>query len=194
MHSEQINELFTALSKAQADMTNGRATKQNPYLKNSYASIEDIWNEIREPFAKNGLAVTQLQEVIDSRTYVVTMLCHSSGQWIKSNTPLIIPQNGKNPMQDLGSAITYAKRYGLASIVGFSVSDASDDDGSACKAKTITVSQKIEIEEKMDMFPDTRHSVMQAVGNDLNTMTVDFYNTLLTRYKKLEQERFNATN
>lgn len=191
MQSEQVNELFAALSKAQAEMTNGRATKQNPYLKNTYASIEDIWNEIREPFASNGLAVTQLQETVNGHTYVMTILGHSSGQWIKSQTPLIIPQNGKNPMQDLGSAITYARRYGLAAIVGFSVSDASDDDGSACQAKTITVSQKIEIEEKLDAFPETRERVLQSVNGDLKNMTVEYYNNLMKRYRTLEAERFN---
>lgn len=186
MQSEQLNELFGALSKAQAEMTNGRATKQNPYLKNVYASIEDIWNEIREPFASNGLCVTQLLETIDARTYVVTMLCHSSGQWIRSNTPLFVPQNGKNPMQDLGSAITYAKRYGLAAIVGFSVSDASDDDGSACKSKTVTISQKSQIEDFMEKYPQTRANIMTAVDGNLNNMTVEYYNKLIAKFQQLE--------
>ena len=186
MQSEQLNELFGALSKAQAEMTNGKATKQNPYLKNVYASIEDIWNEIREPFAKNGLSVTQIQQAQDGKLYVVTMLCHSSGQWLKSNTPLLLSQNAKNPMQELGSAITYARRYGLSAITGFSVSDATDDDGSACKAPTIAISEKIVLEEMMEKYPNTKAHIMQAVDGNLNNMTTEYFNNCMKRFKEME--------
>src|SRR5690606_13851005 len=58
--------------------------------------------------------------------YIRTVLGHSSGQWISSTFRLIV---GKNDMQGLGSAITYARRYAISALVG--VVDTEDDDGNA---------------------------------------------------------------
>lgn len=184
MQSEQLNELFEALSKAQSEMTNGKATKQNPYLKNIYASIEDIWNEIRVPFFENGLSVTQLPQCVDGKNYLVTMLGHKSGQWVKSFTPLAEMSNSKNPMQDLGSALTYARRYGLSAICGFSVSDASDDDGQSCKSKEVSFSQRAQIEEYLDKFPDTQSAFYEQVDNNIKNMTIDTYKKWINYYLK----------
>lgn len=192
MQSEQTNEIFTALSKAQAVMTNGKATKQNPYLKNVYSSIEDIWNAIRDPFAKNGLTVIQLQQLEGDKYFVITILGHSSGQWIKSFTPLLLSQNTKNPMQELGSAITYAKRYGLSAISGFSVSDSTDDDGQGLTstvepekptdirpASELSEDQKSKVASILKRFPDLVDRVMQAVNYNLDSMQIAYFDSLV---------------
>ena len=53
----------------------------------------------------------------------MTRLMHASGQWIEGETPIL---NKDNNPQAFGSAMTYAKRYALAAIVGVAT---DDDDG-----------------------------------------------------------------
>jgi uncharacterized protein (DUF3820 family) len=68
--------------------------------------------------------VTQPTTIINGQTALVTTLLHSSGQWVRG----VYPVNPiKNDPQAIGSAITYARRYALASIVGVVAEE--DDDG-----------------------------------------------------------------
>jgi hypothetical protein len=79
---------------------------------------------MREPFASEGLSV--VQSVNDGM--LSTTIFHASGESISSTVPLFIP---KQDMQGVGSAITYARRYGLAAACGISQ---TDDDGEACQS------------------------------------------------------------
>ncbi len=120
-----INELATALSKAQGVMGGAIKDSSNPFFKSKYADLHSVIEAIKKPLADNGLSYTQLIETKDGEPYVTTMLMHSSGQSISASLKLKIT---KDDMQGLGSAISYARRYGLQSIVGLS---AEDDDGEA---------------------------------------------------------------
>lgn len=122
--SEQINELNAAMAKAQGEI--GPAVKEsvNPHFKSRYADFNSVWNACRGALSKNGLAVYQRVMPREGSFLLETMLAHTSGQWISSFFP-INPQ--KNDSQGFGSALTYMKRYALASLVGVSADD--DDDG-----------------------------------------------------------------
>lgn len=134
--SEQINELSTALSKAQAIIESPKKNKQGHGYK--YADYGECRRVLKEPFEKFGLAVTHA--VIDDK--LVTTLSHSSGQWIKSFIPL--KEGGgrnTNPMQALGSALTYASRYGLCLLIG--IAGEEDDD-----AQGLSHSNHLSVNEK----------------------------------------------
>lgn len=132
--SDSIKELATALSKAQSEIHAAEKDATNPFFKNSYASLTSVWDAARGPLTKNGLAVTQTtgcrlladQTQMETRMYLITMLLHSSGEWIKGEY-LLNPT--KNDPQGMGAAISYARRYALAAIVGLTQSD--DDAESA---------------------------------------------------------------
>lgn len=126
--SEQIGELAAALAKAQGEMKNAAFDKINPHFKSKYASLASVRDAITPSLSKNGLSVSQLC----SRDNVETILMHSSGQYISCSTPIICAQNCTP--QAFGSALTYAKRYGLSSICGISSDD--DDDGNAAEQET----------------------------------------------------------
>ena len=66
----------------------------------------------------------------DGVPVLVTMLAHTSGQWLSSAYEL--PQ-GATP-QDMGKAITYGRRYSLAAMVGITAEE--DDDAAGVEAKT----------------------------------------------------------
>lgn len=86
-----------------------------------YADINTILRLVRPILGKHGVAVTQ---AIDG-TRICTQLTHKSGQWMSSTISL----GEYRDMQALGSAITYARRYGLVSLLAIDADD--DDDGAA---------------------------------------------------------------
>lgn len=82
--------------------------------------------------AKHGLSVAQGGGTLVEKTMqYTTMLLHTSGEWLKSTVD--VPLDKITP-QGLGSAITYARRYGLAAMLGM-VAD-EDDDGQAAEPKS----------------------------------------------------------
>lgn len=123
--SEQINELATALAKAQGSMKSAVEDSVNPFYKSSYANLTSIWNACRQSLSTNGLSVVQAMENINAQLILITTLAHSSGQWIRSSVPVI---SEKTDCQSIGKAITYMRRYTLAALVGIT-SDSEDDDG-----------------------------------------------------------------
>lgn len=128
--SENLNELFTALTKAQAMMQHAKFNKGNPHFKSRYADLSSVWDAIREPLAQNGLSVIQVIEPSEHGTSysLKCILGHTSGQFITSQFPILAH---KTDSQAFGSAVTYARRYSLASIVGCCADE--DDDGDAAK-------------------------------------------------------------
>lgn len=127
--SEQINDLASALSKAQGEMRGAIKDSKNPFFKSSYADLTSVWDACREALSKNSLAVVQTTAPADTGIAVVTTLMHSSGQWILGELRM---QPAKLDPQVVGSTITYARRYALAAIVGVSP---EDDDANAASGR-----------------------------------------------------------
>lgn len=121
--SETIEALAAALSKAQAQMTGAKKGSDNPFFKSKYSDLSEVTEAISKPFADNELSFVQGAEFEDGRVAVTTRIMHSSGQWIEATTCL--PPT-KADAQGYGSAITYAKRYGLQALAGV---PSVDDDG-----------------------------------------------------------------
>lgn len=128
MQSEHINDLSAALAKAQGAMKTASFNRTNPHFKSKYADLASVLEAIREPLASNGLSITQTTQLRDAGLVLVTALRHASGQWIESEYPL--PATVRP--QELGSALTYARRYSLSAITCIAADD--DDDGNAAEA------------------------------------------------------------
>jgi len=139
MQSEQTNDLFKALSQAQAEMTGAKKDSENPFFKSKYADLHAVIEAVREPLAKYGLCVTQTIKIAENGyAAVTTTLGHESGQYISGDCPII---NTKGDAQGMGSAVTYARRYSLAAICGIAQMD--DDGNAAVQAPPIVkISQK----------------------------------------------------
>ena len=124
--SEAINELAAALAKAQGQMEGAKKDADNPFFKSKYADLASVVEAIRGPFAEHGLSYVQCPDACEGEEVAVdTVLMHASGQWISSRT--VVPVTKKDA-QGYGSALTYARRYGLQAIAGVA---AEDDDGNA---------------------------------------------------------------
>jgi hypothetical protein len=128
--STTIAAIAAALAKAQSAMRHAVKDSINPHFKNRYADLAGVWDACREPLAAAGLSVVQLPSTSDGIVTVRTVLMHASGEWIASD--LSVPA-AKLDAQGIGSAITYARRYALAAIVGVAQ---DDDDGEGAVART----------------------------------------------------------
>lgn len=129
--SEQIDALAVALAKAQGELKNIEKGKINPHLKSKYADIADGLEVMRPVLSANGIALIQATEFNqDTGIFMLhTRLLHRSGQWVESTYPL--PTGVK--ATDMGSAITYARRYAAFALVGVAGAN-EDDDGTAANA------------------------------------------------------------
>jgi hypothetical protein len=130
--SESIAELSAALAKAQGIMEGAAKDSANPFFKSKYADLASVWDACRKPLSDNGLSVVQTTEFMPEHPDMVcieTILCHSSGQWIKGK--LAVKPTKADP-QSVGSCITYLRRYSLQSMVGIAP---EDDDGNAASGK-----------------------------------------------------------
>ncbi len=129
--SEQINEIAAALAKAQGEIKGAAKDSTNPHFKSRYADLASVWDACRAALSKNGLSVVQIPDTTSDGVFLYTTIAHSSGQWFRGVMPV-------RPVQDtpqgLGSALTYARRYSLASMVGVAPDD--DDDGNAASEGT----------------------------------------------------------
>jgi len=126
---ENMNELSSALVEAQKQMGAAKKGATNPFFKSTFANLGNIIEAIKDPLLSNGICYVQTVESEDGKNYLRTSLIHKSGQSL-SGRMLIKPT--KDDMQGIGSAITYARRYGLQAIVGL---PAEDDDGNAASVE-----------------------------------------------------------
>lgn len=123
--SVSIARLAGALAKAQGSIEGASKDKTNPHFKSSYADLASVWEACRAPLSANGIAVLQPASADGPRVTLTTILAHSSGEWISMDLTMTA---GQNTPQAIGSCITYARRYALASMVGVAP---EDDDGNA---------------------------------------------------------------
>ena len=125
-----MKSIATALAAAQINM--GKALKQasNPHFRSKYADLGSVMDACLPALNERGIAVIQPTGEDDLGRFVQTILIHGeSGEQLSCRVPLIV---GKNDMQGYGSAVTYARRYGLMAMAGIAPED--DDGNAAAKA------------------------------------------------------------
>ena len=121
--SDNIASLATALAAAQGEIEDATKAGINPHFKSKYADLAAVRAVIRSPLAKHGLSIIQLPRAQNGVVEVDTMLLHKSGEYISETLRMPVAQSNAH---GIGSAITYARRYGLMSILCLA---ADDDDG-----------------------------------------------------------------
>ena len=141
--SEQINELAGALAKAQGEFTSPErnrevkvATKAGGEYRFWYSTLDCVMDMARPILAKHGLSVTQPPTVRDGAVIVLTKLMHSSGQFQEEEIAVTPESFGP---QQIGSAVTYMKRYAYCGMLG--IASDEDDDGNAASGHQIQESR-----------------------------------------------------
>lgn len=158
--SVELAKLFAALAKAQGtfdpigkDKSAKITMKAGGAYSYRYADLAAILSAVRLSLSANGLAILQLIEVAQDGVVVTTILAHTSGQRVV--TALRLPIDDPHDPRSVASAITYARRYSLISLIGVAPSD-EDDDGEAAQPTRPRTAM-------IDPFPETeRHDLETA--------------------------------
>lgn len=130
--SDTITKIAKALVEAQKEI--GAATKEavNPFFHSKYADLGSVMEACKEALNKNGISVLQPVGVTEhGGEYVETILLHESGEFISDRMKITMV---KQDPQSQGSAITYARRYALQSMVFI---PAEDDDANSAMPKQV---------------------------------------------------------
>lgn len=153
--------IATALAAAQLEMGKAIKGSTNPHFRSKYADLGAVMDACLPALNKNGIAVVQPFEANDFGQFIVTRFIHESGETLDCPVPLIV---GKNDMQGLGSAMTYARRYGLMSLAGIAPED--DDGNAAVKAapRTVTPDQFVKLRDKAEEADVSEEKICTTYG------------------------------
>lgn len=122
----QSPSLAAAYAAAFGEIEAATKSANNPHFKSKYADLGAVIDAIKPALIKHGLFYTQRPMPCEDGVSIETVLHHSSGEEISLGT-LFVPANKKDA-QGFGSALTYARRYGLVTAFGVPT---EDDDGNA---------------------------------------------------------------
>lgn len=139
---EEKKTLYSAFVKAQSEIPKVIRDANNPYFNSKYLTLEGLIEVVKKAFSGNGLAFSQEPTTVEinNKIYVqiVTNIIHESGAEFPPKVfQMPVSKTGE---QAIGSAITYAKRYALQSIVGISADE--DDDANSAVGLTTSKYQK----------------------------------------------------
>ncbi len=153
--SDSISKIAVALVQAQSKMSNAIKDSKNPFFKSKYADLNAVREACLPALNESKISVLQLIVNKENKNYVETILLHESGEWISSETEI---KNSKpNDPQAEGSGITYARRYGLQSIVCLG---AEDDDGNLASNHKEQVKPETKPEYKKPI-PETKQETKE---------------------------------
>jgi ERF superfamily protein len=205
--SPDIHELITALALARQQFpaisrnkTVAVKSERGAYTFN-YATLDSILDAVCPVLGAHGLAILCGVAAEDGVVRVTTRLAHKSGQWVED--AIALPRPAK--VQELGSLITYAKRYAINALLG--IEGETDDDGNAADGNAVEVVRPAEASpavtpagdaaapapvtgDNISTLLELAHSVgvdLQAFGHDMRRVMGLAEGTRVT--KKLLRER-----
>jgi|SRR6185295_2107748 len=186
----KLSEALTAFQKSVPKITKNKTA--NVPMKNGknysykYADLADIWDSIRGHLADNKLSIIQTPTTHTGEQALTTLLSHESGEWVEDTMKIVIVQDSP---QGQGSAITYARRYMLTSILGI----VADEDNDASDHRTVTQIEKKRIwDTAKKVAPDITNAydltrfISEVIGKHPNrvlTSEVDEVIEALEMYK-----------
>ncbi len=128
-------EFAKALVLVQGQMEAAQKEKSNPAFRSRYADLGNCWDAVRDALQANSVAVLQFPRKADpGYVGMYTALVYGPTGEVFGYEYSVPLKDPTNP-QAMGSAITYARRYALCSVLGISV---EDDDGNKAAAPAAT--------------------------------------------------------
>jgi hypothetical protein len=151
MCSEKLTNLAKAMLKVQKQLGPALKDSFNGFTQSRYATLNSVMEACGEALIDAGIWVTQYPVPVEGDGKLlglVTKLVHAeSGEWQES---LLVMPLSKNDPQGYGSALTYARRYGLSSMVGLVTED--DDANTACKGQDLQNPRIADLKPRQENF------------------------------------------
>ena len=191
--STETKDIALALGKAQSQIAAARMDSSNPYFSSKYANLAAVVGVSRGPLTENGIVVIQGPVRTETGWVLTTRLEHTSGQWYESDFPLLVKE--QTPQQ-MGSAVTYAKRYCLCAMVGIVTQDEDDDGEKAEQAHRDAKKQPKQAEKpihpkkpavapvKQEAVPKEQIETLKKLRADLGMSTEAMHGFIAKNYKK----------
>lgn len=131
--------LYAAIRAAQGKIETVRKNGENPHFHSKYATLDEIWENVRKPLNDAGLIVLCDVYTANGERLLTTRLIHAeTGEETSCTFPIMAATNSP---QAIGSAMTYARRYTLTALLEIVTGDGADDDGEAAENRTPTNGQ-----------------------------------------------------
>ena len=169
---DKIVQALLSFHKADIKITKDRTVPVGSGRTRSYTTLDEILYKVKPVLAECGLIIHQHL----AGGELITMLMHSSGQFIASKFTFVAMQgNNTNNLQNAGGGLTYLKRYTISALL--QINSDEDDDGASSDA---VVKQK---------FPDSKINEMKAWianGGDI-TIVKQKYQLTETQLKQLTE-------
>lgn len=156
--SDGFEQLFEALSQAQAKIDSAEKSGTNVYLGNRYSTLDDVRRACAKPLSDAKIGWTQVPINTGERLGVITLFVHQ-GQWMRSKLSVEVPEvlmsttrkgqqiktYPRTDPQQLARIITYLRRISLSSMAGVTSTEEDTDGGpqppAAEPSETITEEQ-----------------------------------------------------
>ena len=128
--------LYAAIRAAQGKIETVRKNGENPHFHSKYATLDEIWENVRKPLNDAGLIVLCDVYTANGERLLTTRVIHAeTGEEASCTFPIMAATNSP---QAIGSAMTYARRYTLTALLEIVTGDGTDDDGEAAENRTPT--------------------------------------------------------
>ena len=152
-------DLVSALSA----LSNPEKDKENPFLKNGYVSLFSALTTVKPVLSDHNLALVQIISPGSNEEppKLVTRLSHVTGEFIEDQGIPLYCKDKTNP-QAMASCITYARRYGLLTLLGLVGEEESDDDAVEAVPEKIIQKQVRDQERKSNAKPVEKKTAPKA--------------------------------
>ena len=153
--SDKVDKITMSLLQARGAMDG--AVKSAKGNWGHYASLEDLLECSMSHLIENNIILTQPTVAMDGKNFVCTQLTHTSGQWMRGFTEIVIAKEN-DPQKALGGQ-TYARRGGIESMLSIPRVDDDGEYGNGAKPKAApkakpTPKPKAKEEELNEPMPD----------------------------------------
>lgn len=192
--SENFTEVMKAIHNVQQeiDIIQRGDTADAGKYKYSYASMPRIWVALKPVLKKHGLTIIQ-SPTADVADKLETWIIHETGEYVYDGMRLIITRDDP---QGFGSAITYAKRYALISMLGIVTDDDNDAttqrraDGEMRKdwVRTYTVMAKKNNPDHSPTYGEFIKFIQEVYGKHPNDILAKDHQQVLDTIKAFDSE------
>lgn len=159
-------KIYEALVKAQMEFEPVNFDKVNPHFKSKYATLNAMQKATMPYLNKHGMSVLQiLKSHGDGDMVVITRLAHISGEFIESE--FLVVRAGKNDQQ-LGSSITYARRFAYAAILCLSACEEEDDGNNTQEIRPVsknTIREQAKVVDSSDYLSEAQAKYINLMIN-----------------------------
>ncbi|MEG3078528.1 ERF family protein [Halomonas sp. 5021] len=160
-----------------------------------YATFEDI-NDVAKPIMKrHGFAVSFRVHNIQGGIEVTGVLMHKSGHREETTMTLPLDDSGKkNSVQQVGSSVSYGKRYVMSALLNITTRGQDGDGNSATPVKTISLAQAAYLKSLLSQCPAVTQGWFAGEFGEPEHVPASKYDKLSAKLKSgiEKQEAANA--